>query len=146
MFTLLYRADHHEIHIFIISSSSQFPEYITNQFNDQLSVGLLVQLVTELHGYHRWSSFLLYLHFAVPIYEFHLFIFSCHLVFQILHCLTTRLLEGRLFNMKNYDQPSMVFSWKLSYVMVTKKIREGGSWGFSTKLIFWFNVSSVCPC
>ena len=91
LFTLLYHVDHHEIHIFIISwwFSSQFPGYITNQFNDQLPDGLLAQLVRELHRYHRWSSLLLYLHSAVLIHEFHLFIFSCHLVFQILLCLTT---------------------------------------------------------
>ena len=146
MFTFLYHGDHHEIHIFFISSSSEFPLYITNEFNDQLAVGLLVQLVRVLHWYHRWSSLLLYLHSAVPIYEFHLFIFSCHLVFQILLCLTTRLLEGRLFNMKNYDQPSMGFSWKLSSIIVTREIREGCSWGFSATLIFWFYRSSVCPC
>lgn len=108
-------ADHHEIHIFIISSSSsQFPMYITNQSNNQLPVGFMAQLVSVLRRYHRGSSLLLYLHFAVPIYEFHLLIFSWHLVFQILHCLITRLLEGRLFNMKNYDQPSMGFSQKFS--------------------------------
>ena len=30
-----------------------FPGYITNQFNDQLPVGLLAQLVRALHRYRR---------------------------------------------------------------------------------------------
>ena len=30
-----------------------FPGYSTNQFNDQLPVGLLAQLVRELHRYRR---------------------------------------------------------------------------------------------
>ena len=30
-----------------------FPRYITNQFNDQLPVGLLAQLVRALHRYRR---------------------------------------------------------------------------------------------
>ena len=33
--------------------SSSFPGYITNQFNDQLPVGLLAQLVRALHRYRR---------------------------------------------------------------------------------------------
>ena len=38
-----------EFHNFIFI----FPGYITNQFNDQLSVGLLAQLVRALHRYRR---------------------------------------------------------------------------------------------
>ena len=30
-----------------------FPGYITNQFNDQLPIGLLAQLVRALHRYRR---------------------------------------------------------------------------------------------
>ena len=114
LFTLLYHVDHHEIHIFIISwwFSSQFPGYITNQFNDQLPDGLVAQLVRELHGYHRWSSLLLYLHPAVLIHEFHLFIFSCHLVFQILLCLTT-LIWKIMINLLWGLVGSLVKSWLL---------------------------------
>jgi len=42
----------HEIHIFIISSFI-FPGYITDQFNDQLPVGLLAQLVRALYRYRE---------------------------------------------------------------------------------------------
>ena len=80
-----------------------FPGYITNQFNDQLPVGLLAQLVRALHRYRRGQgsnpgkpdffrlSFrnciscvnncedLLYIYFFIPqfkIYDFHIFIIS----------------------------------------------------------------------
>ena len=45
----------YEIHIFVISSSS-FPGYITNQYNDHLPVSLLAQLVRALHRYHGARS------------------------------------------------------------------------------------------
>ena len=80
-----------------------FPGYITNQFNDQLPVGLLVQLVRALHRYRRGQGsnpgkpdffrlsfrncigcvnncedflYIEFLHSAVQIYEFHIFIIS----------------------------------------------------------------------
>ena len=81
-----------------------FPGYITNQFNDQLPVGLIAQLVRALHRYRRGqgsnpgkpdffglsfrncisclrgSSLRLFLHSAVQIYEFHIFIISMYYV------------------------------------------------------------------
>ena len=39
----------YEIHIFELRNAG----YITNQFNDQLPVGLLAQLVRALHRYRR---------------------------------------------------------------------------------------------
>ena len=74
--------------------------YITNQFNDQLPVGLLVQLVRALHRYRRGQgsnpgkpdffrlSFrnciscvyncedLLYIHFFIPQFKYMNFIYS----------------------------------------------------------------------
>ena len=79
-----------------------FPGYITNQFNDQLPVGLIAQLVRALHRYRRGQGsspgkpdffrlsfrncissinncedlLYLFLHSAVQMYEFHIFIIS----------------------------------------------------------------------
>ena len=77
-------------------------QHFTNQFNDQLPVGLIAQLVRELHRYRRGQGLnpgkpdffrlsfrnciscvnncedllYLFLHSAVQIYEFHIFIIS----------------------------------------------------------------------
>ena len=77
-----------------------FPGYITNQFNDQLPVGLLAQLVRALHRYRRGQgsnpskpdffglSFrnciscvnncedLLYIYFFIPQFKYMHFIYS----------------------------------------------------------------------
>ena len=77
-----------------------FPGYITNQFNDQLPVGLLAQLVRALHRYRRGQgsspgkpdffrlSFrnciscvnncedLLYIYFFIPQFKYMSFIYS----------------------------------------------------------------------
>ena len=46
----------YDFHIFTTSSSS-FHGFITNQFNDLLSVGLLAQMVAALHPYRRGQGF-----------------------------------------------------------------------------------------
>ena len=54
---ILHPAVHiYDFHIFITSSSS-FHEFITNQFNDLLPVGLLAQWVRALHRSRRGPGF-----------------------------------------------------------------------------------------
>ena len=86
------------IHNFIFN----FPGYMTNQFNDQLPVGLIAQLVRALYRYRRGQGsspgkpdffrlsfrnciscvnncedlLCLFLHSAVQMYGFHIFIIS----------------------------------------------------------------------
>ena len=75
----------YDLHRFMTSSSSVH-RFITNQFNDLLPVGLLAQLVERCTGFLFATEkimsitamifFHIIFHYAVLIYDFHLFLTS----------------------------------------------------------------------